>query len=119
MGGGREEGREGGRRKFMRQMLLEARCHFAIGPWPGYPSLTSARARLPCCIWITGAATAMRCCLPLLAVVWGVVFLVEIWFPSRGQRGRAHARKHACARGSFRVAVLFVWLLGTRIWARA
>ena len=59
----------------------------------------------------------MRCGLPLLAVVWGVVFLVEVWFPSRGQRGRAHARKHVCAPGSFKVAVLFVWLLGTRIWA--
>ena len=88
-----------------------------VGPWPGCLSLVSARGRPPRCIWAAGAATAMRCCLSLLAVVWGVVFLVEVWFPSRGQRGRAHARKHACARGSFKVAVLFVWLLGTRIWA--
>ena len=59
----------------------------------------------------------MRCCLPLYAGVWGVVFLVGLWFQLRRQRGRTRARKHIGARGSFKVAVLFVWLLGTRVWA--
>ena len=40
-----------------------------------------------------------------------------LWFQLRRQRGRTRARKHTGARGSFKVAVLFVWLLGTCVWA--